>query len=210
MILKKTYYSISEVSKLLNIQEHTIRFWNSKLPDLSKRDNKGKTRFFNVKQIEKLIGLGVEKVAIGSAAIENPKLIEQAARRVGSQSIVGVLDVKKVGVLKRPEIVFLNGSKRTGSSPKEVAISMQNSGVGEILLQSVDRDGTMLGYDIDLIDRIKGLISVPLTVLGGSGSYHDIKALTERYPVIGVAAGSVFVFKGKYRAVMIDYYPHPS
>lgn len=161
-----------------------------------------------VDQIERLIALGVEKIAIGSAAVENPDLITHAAERVGSQSVVGVIDVKATGLMRRPEVVILNATKRTGLEPAEFARKLQVFGAGEIVLNSVDRDGKMQGYDVDLIKRVKEAISIPMTVMGGAGSLEDIRTLLQQHPVIGAAAGSLFVFKGKYRAVLINYPSH--
>jgi cyclase len=158
-----------------------------------------------VAQIEKIISLGVEKVAVSSAALENPTLISDAASRVGSQSIVVVIDVKKSGLLRRYEVVTHNGSHRTGLNPIEFARQIAEFGAGEIVINSVDRDGEMKGYDLDLIEYIRQAIDLPLTVLGGAGSLSDLKELINRYGIIGAAAGSLFVFKGKYRAVLINY-----
>ncbi len=158
-----------------------------------------------VEQIEQLIGLGVEKVALGSAAITDPQLIARAAERVGSQSVVVVLDVRRSGLLKRPEVVILNATKRTGEEPVAFARKMQDLGAGEIVLNSVDRDGMTTGYDLEMVRSVKDAIDVPLTVLGGAGSLDDIAELVQQYPVIGAAAGSLFVFKGKFRAVLINY-----
>jgi len=156
-------------------------------------------------QVERLVGLGVEKVAISSAVVEEPQLITRIARQVGSQSVVSVIDVKATGLFRKQEVVTINASCRTGLEPVAFARKLQDLGVGEIVLNSVDRDGTMNGYDLDLIDRVRGAVSVPLTVLGGAGSLEHIRELVRRYPVIGAAAGSLFVFKGKYRAVLINY-----
>jgi imidazole glycerol-phosphate synthase subunit HisF len=155
--------------------------------------------------VDRLVSLGVEKVAMSSAAIADPDLISRSAERVGSQSIVVVLDVKSTGLLRRPEIVTLNATKRTGLDPIEFAVRAQQAGAGELVVNSVDRDGKMKGYDIDLIDKLRTTISIPLTALGGAGSMEDIKSLVEKHPVIGAAAGSLFVFKGKFRAVLINY-----
>jgi cyclase len=156
-------------------------------------------------QAARLIGLGVEKVAIGSAAVDDPQLIARIARYVGNQSVVSVIDVKTTGLFRQPEVVTLNATRRTGLEPVAFARKLQDLGVGEIVLNSVDRDGKMHGYDLDLIDRVWKAVSVPLTVLGGAGSLDHIRELVRRYPVIGAAAGSLFVFKGKYRAVLINY-----
>ena len=158
-----------------------------------------------VTQIEKIISLGVEKVAVSSALIENPKLISDAAIRVGSQSLVVVIDVRKTGLLRRHEVVTHNGSRRTGFNPVEFASYMAELGAGEIVINSVDRDGRMIGYDLDLVEQVRQKINLPLTVLGGAGSLDDFRELFDRFGLIGAAAGSLFVFKGKYRAVLINY-----
>ncbi|MFJ3044308.1 AglZ/HisF2 family acetamidino modification protein [Herbaspirillum chlorophenolicum] len=159
----------------------------------------------NVEQIERIIGLGVEKVAIGEAAAHRPELMSEAAKRVGSQSIVAVMDVKKSGLLRRYEVFTHNGAKGTGINPVQFARRAQELGAGEILLNSIDRDGTMAGYDLTLIDQVRESISLPLSVLGGAGSLDDVRELVGRHGIIGAAAGSLFVFKGKYRAVLIQY-----
>lgn len=158
-----------------------------------------------VEHFDRLIGLGVEKVAVSSAAVDTPDLIACAAARVGSQSVVGVIDVKKTGLLRKPEVVTRNGTQRTGLQPAEWATRLQELGVGEVVLNSVDCDGQMKGYDFDLIDTVREAITTPLTVLGGAGSLDDVRSLVDRYGIIGAAAGSLFVFKGKYRAVLINY-----
>jgi len=158
-----------------------------------------------VEQFDRIIGLGVEKVAVSSAAVDDPTLISRAAARVGSQSVVAVIDVKRSGLLRKPEVVTLNATKRSGLEPSVFATNLQKLGAGEIVLNNVDRDGEMKGYDFDLIDSVRNAISIPLTVLGGAGSLEDIRCLVIRYGIIGAAAGSLFVFKGKYRAVLINY-----
>jgi cyclase len=158
-----------------------------------------------VEQIERLIALGVEKVAVSSAAVDDPELVARTAERVGSQSVVVIIDVKACGLMRRNEIVILNATKRTGLEPIAFARKMEQLGVGEIVLNSVDRDGRMQGYDLDMIAKMRESINVPMTVLGGAGSLEDIRDLVQLYPVIGAAAGSLFVFKGKYRAVLINY-----
>lgn len=158
-----------------------------------------------VEQIKRIIGLGVEKIAISSVAVDRPQIISEAAYKVGNQSIVGVIDIKRTGLFKKPEVVILNATVRTGLNPVSLVKQFQESGVGEIVLNFVDCDGKMLGYDYDLIDRLRASITTPLTVLGGAGKLEHIEELIERYGIIGAAAGSLFVFKGKYRAVLINY-----
>ena len=158
-----------------------------------------------VEQFDRLISLGVEKVAVSSAAVSDPDLIVTAAARVGSQSVVVVIDVRKTGLLRKPEVVTLNATNRTGLEPGAWATRVQELGAGEIVLNNVDRDGEMKGYDIDLVDHVRKATSLPLTVLGGAGTLADLRTLVERHGIIGAAAGSLFVFKGKYRAVLINY-----
>jgi len=158
-----------------------------------------------VDQAETIIGLGVEKIAVSSAAIENSDLITNITERLGNQSVVVVLDVKKNMIGNRYEVRTHNGQKKTGKCPIELAKQMERLGAGEIVINSIDNDGIMKGYDLALVDKIQASISVQLTILGGAGSLHDIGQLISRYGVIGAAAGSLFVFKGVYRAVLINY-----
>jgi len=159
----------------------------------------------NVGQMDRIIGLGVEKVAISSAAVDKPELIQEAALRLGSQSVVVVIDVKRIGLFRKYEVVTLNATNRTGFEPAFWAAQVQKLGAGEIVLNSVDNDGAMKGYDFELIESVRNSVSTPLTVLGGAGSLNDICSLVSRYGIIGAGAGSLFVFKGKYRAVLINY-----
>ena len=157
------------------------------------------------KQCEQIIGLCVEKVGISSAAVETPELLREAASRVGSQSIVVVIDVKKTGLFRRFEVFTKNGTHATGLHPADLIEQAVSQGAGEIVLNSVDRDGTMQGYSHELLDQVINSASVPFSVLGGAGSLSDVENLIKRYGVIGAAAGSIFVFKGKFRAVLIQY-----
>ena len=156
-------------------------------------------------QVQRIVQLGVEKVAISSAAIENPNLVSKAAECVGNQSVVVVLDVKKRSIGGKYEVWTHNGRNNTGKLPSELALQMERLGAGEIVINSVDNDGLMKGYDLALVETIRESINVPLTVLGGAGSLHDIGQLINKYGTIGAAAGSLFVFKGVYRAVLINY-----
>jgi len=155
-------------------------------------------------QIQRIVQLGVEKVSMSAAAINNPRLVSEAAERVGSQSVVVVLDVRKK-LLGKYEVCTHNGTVPTGKSPVELAKQMQESGAGEIVINSIDNDGVMKGYDLALVEKVRSAISVPMTVLGGAGSLSDIGQLIGKYGAIGGAAGSLFVFKGIYRAVLINY-----
>jgi imidazole glycerol-phosphate synthase subunit HisF len=158
-------------------------------------------------QGQRIIRLGVEKVALSSAAIEDPGLVSRLATLIGSQSVVVVLDVKKQG--GRYEVFTHNGKRKTGRDPVELARLMERAGAGEIVVNSIDNDGAMKGYDLALTDSMRDATTLPMTVLGGAGSLKDIGDLVARYGIIGAAAGSLFVFKGIYRAVLINY-PKPA
>jgi imidazole glycerol-phosphate synthase subunit HisF len=156
-------------------------------------------------QIQQIISLGVEKVAVSAAVIQNPELISEAASQAGGQSIVVVMDVKKAGLLRRYEVFTHNGTKGAGVDPVTFARQAETLGAGEVVVNSIDHDGDMKGYDFDLLTRVHEEISIPLTALGGAGSLDDIASLIQTFGIIGAAAGSFFVFKGKYRAVLISY-----
>ena len=162
----------------------------------------------SVQQAETIVGLGVEKVAICKAAIENPGLIASIAKAVGSQSVVVVLDVKRT-MLGGYSAYVNNGKKKVRKDPFEIASECEMLGAGEVVVNSIDRDGVMCGYDMELAARMRHAIDLPMTILGGAGSVEDIVGLVETFGIVGAAAGSLFVFKGKFRAVLINY-PHVS
>jgi imidazole glycerol-phosphate synthase subunit HisF len=158
-----------------------------------------------VEQAQRIFNLGVEKIAISSVAVANPVIVTDIAERVGNQSVVVVMDVHKRSITGKYEIMTFNGTKNTGLNPVEFAKEMEKRGAGEIVLNSIDLDGSMKGYDLNLIQRIRDAIHIPMTVLGGAGSLEDIGTVIKQHGIIGAAAGSLFVFKGKYRAVLISY-----
>lgn len=158
-----------------------------------------------VEQAKRISGLGVEKVAISSAAVENPSLISAIAEEIGSQSVVVVLDVRRKGAGGVPEVFTHNAKKGTGKSPESLARAAAELGAGEIVINCVDDDGVMKGYDVDLARRMRGVTRLPMTYLGGAGSLADMGKLIAACGIVGASAGSLFVFKGPYRAVLISY-----
>jgi cyclase len=158
-----------------------------------------------VEEAKQIIKLGAEKVALSTAAITNFPILEKIGEAVGIQSVVVVLDVKKKGLLGTYEIFIQNGKKATGIKLKDFIQKLNSIGVGEIVVNSIERDGKMQGYDFTLIDMVRNETDIPMTVLGGAGSFEDIKQVISKYKIMGVAAGSLFVFKGKYKAVLISY-----
>lgn len=158
-----------------------------------------------VEQAKKIVQLGAEKVAFSSVAIQNPNLLKQVGEVIGVQSVVVVLDYKKKGLFGKLEIFTHNGKKSTGIGLFDFVKELEKIGVGEIVLNSIERDGKMNGYDISTIEKVREIFQGPMSVLGGAGSLDDIKKLTDKFKIIGAAAGSLFVFKGKYKAVLINY-----
>jgi len=156
-------------------------------------------------QAKRIIGLGVEKVAVSSAAVENASLISSMAREIGNQSVVVVLDVRRRPMGAAYEVWTHNGTRNTGQVLDQAVAQAESLGAGEIVVNSIDHDGEMKGYDLELARQVRQLTSLPMTVLGGAGSLDDIGRLIETCGVVGAAAGSLFVFKGVYRAVLINY-----
>lgn len=154
---------------------------------------------------KKIFSLGVEKIAINSIALEYPDIVSKIAEQVGAQSVVVILDIKKNPASDQYEIWSNNGQKNTKKCPLEFAMKLENLGAGEVVMNSIDHDGKMNGYDFVLADKIRQSTRLPLTILGGASSLNDIGLLIKRYGIIGAAAGSLFVFKGVYRAVLINY-----
>jgi len=159
-----------------------------------------------VEQARQIINLGAEKVAISSAAISNPSLLRELGETVGVQSVVVVLDVKKKGLLGGSYGIFThNGKKEASVKLKDFVQQLESIGIGELVINSIDKDGKMNDYDYNLIEQVRKLTTVPMTVLGGAGNYDHLKKLVEKYRIIGAGAGSLFVFKGIYKAVLISY-----
>ncbi|TAJ59215.1 MAG: imidazole glycerol phosphate synthase subunit HisF [Chitinophagaceae bacterium] len=158
-----------------------------------------------VEHAKRIISLGAEKVAISSVALENPHIITEMAQAVGTQSVIVVIDVKTKSIFGKKEVVSHNAKKSTGLNPVEFARQCEAGGAGEIVMNSVDHDGVMNGYDLTLIKEIREAVTLPLTVIGGASSLDDLSDLISKFGVIGAAAGSLFVFKGKYKAVLINY-----
>lgn len=153
----------------------------------------------------KLVNLGVEKVAISSAIVNNMSLVKEISKAIGQQSLVVVLDIKKSGWMKKYRLFTMNGTKEEKVDPFEFAQRLQEEGVGEIVINSIDQDGTMQGYDMNLNTKMRDILDLPITFVGGAGHLDHMGQLIDNLGTVGAAAGSLFVFKGKYRAVLINY-----
>jgi len=156
-------------------------------------------------QAKRIIILGVEKVAISSSAVDHPELITQIADEIGRQSVVVVLDVKKRLFSKDYDVFTNNARTNTKRSVFDLAAEAERLGAGELVINSIDLDGAMTGYDLALAEKIRQAVNIPISILGGAGSLDDIEALIRTCGVIGASAGSLFVFKGVYKAVLINY-----
>lgn len=156
-------------------------------------------------QAAKIIAMGFEKVSISAAALKRPALIKEMAEAVGGQSVVVTLDVRKNKLLGGYTIYTHNGREKHKANLIEFCQQVVELGAGEIVINSIDRDGMMNGYDLDLATKTRAAVSTPMTFVGGAGSVDDMQTLIDTVGVIGAAAGSLFVFKGAYRAVLINY-----
>ena len=158
----------------------------------------------SIEDIRKIISAGAEKVVINSYAAENPDFIKEASDTFGSSTIVVCIDVKKK-LFSGLQTWTLNGCKSTKFSPIEFAKLMQEKGAGEIIIQSIERDGTMEGYDLELIKSISESVSIPVVALGGAGKLIHLEEGYQKGFANGLAAGSLFVYQGSKRGVLISY-----
>lgn len=157
-----------------------------------------------VEQIRNIIASGAEKVAINTAAFLNPDLVREAASIFGSSTIVVSIDYKKN--LFGKQVVFYNGGKKsTKKDPVAYAIEMERLGAGELLLNSIEKDGVMAGYDLDMLRKVADAVSIPVIACGGAGELGHFKEAFETGGASACAAGSFFVFQGKRRGVLISY-----
>lgn len=155
-------------------------------------------------QIEKLIHAGAEKVIICSEALHRPEFIKEASQEFGSSTISVCIDIGKsfFGGLK---LYSQSGNKAHSMDLENFAKKMEDLGAGELIIQSIVQDGKMMGYDHKVPLAISKITTIPITVLGGAGSMEDIKTLHELHPFNGYAAGSMFVYQGVHRGVLINY-----
>jgi imidazole glycerol-phosphate synthase subunit HisF len=159
----------------------------------------------SVEMARQIISVGVEKIALSSVAIEDPGIVGRIAEAIGSQSVVVVLDVKKERWGRGYRVYIRNGSVATGRTPAQILAAFPDDQIGEVMVNDIQRDGEMKGYDLDLAREVRQVVAGPMTVLGGAGSLDHIRELFGEFGVIAAAAGSLFVFKGPYRAVLINY-----
>lgn len=157
-----------------------------------------------IEDIKSVLSLGVEKVAINSKAVEDPKFIREAAQTYGSSTIVACIDYKK-SFWGRLQVTKKSGTVHSKFNPLEFAQLMEEMGAGEIVMSAIDRDGTMNGYDYDLLMKVTENVTIPVIAMGGAGKTSHFSAAVEKSHVSAVAAGSLFVYQGPHRAVLISY-----
>jgi imidazole glycerol-phosphate synthase subunit HisF len=158
----------------------------------------------SVSDIREIINAGAEKVVLNTFAFGNPDFIEEAVNEFGSSTIVVSIDVKKT-MLSGKKVFVKSGSKKTKFDPVDYAKKIEQLGAGEIIINSIDQDGTMAGYDIKLIKEVSNSISIPVVAAGGAGSLEDLKNAVNSGRASAVAAGSLFVYHGPRRAVLVNY-----
>lgn len=158
----------------------------------------------SVEDIRRILKLGVEKVVLNSVAWRDPDVLRHASREFGAQAIVASVDVRKK-LFGGYDVCGERGSRSLREDPVSYSRRMEELGAGEILLTSVDRDGTMKGYDLDLLEKVTQAVSVPVIASGGAGSVADFGAAVKQGGASAVAAGAMFVFHGPHRAVLITY-----
>ena len=157
-----------------------------------------------IEDIKKIINAGAEKVIINTFAIENPNFIRQASDVFGSSSIVVSIDVKKM-LFGKKQVYVLGGSKSTGIEPIDFAKKMEEKGAGEIIINAIDHDGVMEGYDLELVRKISKAVTIPVVAAGGAGSLCDFGSAVNSSFASAVSAGSLFVYHGRRKAVLINY-----
>ena len=155
-------------------------------------------------EIQKIIEAGAEKVILNTITGENENFIHEAVNEFGSSTIVVCIDIKKK-FLGEYKAWIKNGKKKLSYSPIDFAKKMEDLGAGEIIIQSIEKDGTMSGYDIELVQSISQEITIPITALGGAGNLLHIKALLNKAVVNGLAAGSMFIYHGSRKGILINY-----
>jgi cyclase len=158
----------------------------------------------SVEQVREILAIGFEKVVINSAAWTDPNLVPSLARVFGSSTIVGSIDVKK-NWIGREKVHIHGGREAIPIGVVKWAQELERRGVGEIIINSIDRDGTMTGYDLDLIRRVSGAVTVPVIAAGGAQNVGDLRSAISDAGASASAAGAMFVFQGKHRAVLISY-----
>lgn len=154
-----------------------------------------------IEQIRELLATGYEKVVLNTALVKNPDLITSASKTFGAQSIVASIDAKRVG--DNYACYVSDGDEKTGFGPVDLAMEAERLGAGEIIINSIDNDGMMRGYDLELVKSVSRAVSIPVIALGGAGNVEDLKSVLGEGQADAAAGGSMFVYYGRLKAVLI-------
>lgn len=193
-------YNLREVDELVFLDISATQ--NDRSPDFETVDEIADECFMplavgggvcSVADFRRLLEVGADKVVINTAAVENPELIRLAAQQFGSQCVVISIDAQQQAN-GTYEVLARAGTQPTGKEPVLWAKEVESLGAGEILLTSIDRDGTMSGYDLDLTQQVTGAVSIPVIASGGAGSYEDMTSVLQAGKASAVAAASIFHF----------------
>jgi cyclase len=157
-----------------------------------------------LEDIRKIIEAGAEKVILNSIAGEDPDFVTEAANSFGSSTITVCIDIKK-DFFGKVKVYIKAGTKSINSNPVEYARQMEKAGAGEIIIQSIDKDGTMSGYDVNMVKIIAESVTIPVVSLGGAGKWEDLVELNDLISLNGLAAGSLFIYHGERNAILINY-----
>lgn len=158
----------------------------------------------NIEQIRELFRIGFEKVIINTAFARNPNLIKEAVAIAGSQSIAAAIDARR-SFTGKYRAYACDGKEKLLYSPIELAKLAEKQGAGELIINSIDCDGKMLGYDLTLVKSISDAVEIPVVACGGAGNLQDIRRVLTEANAHAAAAGSMFVYYGKKKAVLINY-----
>ena len=158
-----------------------------------------------VEDARKIISLGYEKISLSNNAINDMNIIKKISNIIGSQSVVVTLDYRRNFITKKYSVYTLNGTKRINHNILNLAQKFESLGAGEILFNSIDRDGMLNGYDIDFAELIRSKINTQISFVGGAKDISDMEKLIDSVGIVGAAAGSMFLFKGKFKAVLLSY-----
>ena len=158
----------------------------------------------SVEQVREILAIGFEKIVVNSAAWTDPTLISALAEVFGSSTVVGSIDIKKSWI-GREKVYIHGGSEAISMEAIEWAKELERRGAGELIINSIEKDGEMTGYDFDLIKRVVDAVSIPVVATGGAKNKDDLKTVIDDIGASAAAAGAMFVFQGKHRAVLISY-----
>lgn len=204
-------YNEKEVDELIFLDIDASR--NGEEPNLSTIEDLATECFMpfaygggitTLQQIQRILKIGVEKVILNHSALKNPDFVKEVAKHFGSSTIIVAVDIKK-DLWGNYKVYDHVKKKTTGITPSEYAMKMCEAGAGELFINNVDRDGTYTGFDLQILESINKMVSVPVIACGGASAISDLKEVVTKANVSGVAAGSIFVYQGPHRAVLISY-----